>query len=183
MLAFVVLLLAAFSRFVPHAMHGAGINFTAVGAGLLFFGACRPRRQAAIAVAVMALTDVYLTQYVYGFPFHVRGYIVTWLWYAAVCLFGSALLRKVTALRVTAGVFASATGFFLVSNTMVWATGTMYPHTVAGLGSSLALGLPFYRNDLISTGLVSAALFGLPVLAAHIADLIQRASERHHPLA
>ena len=50
-----------------HAMHGVGLNFTAVWArGLLFFGARRPRSlaagwQAAIGMTVMALTDIYLT--------------------------------------------------------------------------------------------------------------------------
>src|ERR1700734_2802519 len=100
MIAYIVLILAALSRLIPHAMHGVGLNFTAVGAGLLFFGSRRPRWQAGIAAAVMALTDIYLTKVVYAFPFHISDYLVTWVWYVAVCLIGSELLRKVTVLRV-----------------------------------------------------------------------------------
>ena len=174
MLAFLVLLAAAVSRFVPHALHGVGLNITAVGAGLLFFGARRPRWQAAIAAAVLACSDVLLTKYVYGYPFHVRGYLVTWLWYAAVCLLASGLLRKVTVLRVVAGVVASATSFFLLSNLVVWIGGGMYPHSAAGLGACYLAALPFYANDLVSTGLLSAAFFGLPVLAARLAETLQR---------
>jgi hypothetical protein len=166
MLAILILFLAALSRLIPHEFHGVAYNFTAVGAGLLFFGSRRPRWQAVLAVAVMGLMDVYLTTQVYHYPFHVRGYLVTWAWYAAVCLMGSALLRKVTALRVVAGVLATSTSFFLLSNFMVWLGSRMYPHTAAGLGACYAAGLPFYGNDLMSTALFAGVFFGLPALAA-----------------
>ena len=94
MLAILVLLLAALSRLLPHSMHAVGLNFTAVGAGLLFFGSRRPRWQAVLAAAVMALTDIYLTKAVYGLPFHASAYVMTWAWYAAVCLIGSSLLLR-----------------------------------------------------------------------------------------
>ena len=184
MLAILVLMLAALSRLLPHVFHGMAYNFTAVGAGLLFFGSRRPRWQAVLAVAVMALMDVYLTTKVYGYAFHVSGYLMTWAWYAAVCLTGSVLLRKVTALRVAGGVLASATSFFLLSNFMVWVSAAsvgsvMYPHSVAGLASCYAAALPFYGNDLISTGVFAAAFFGLPVLATRLAEMMDLA---HEPL-
>lgn len=118
----------------------------------------------------------------YGFPFEVKGYLVTWAWYAAVCLLASGLLRKVTALRVVAGVVASATSFFLLSNLVVWLGSGMYPHSASGLEACYAAALPFYANDLISTGVFCAALFGLPVLAA---KLIEATHSAHHnqPLA
>jgi hypothetical protein len=183
LIPFIVLVLAALSRLLPHAMHGVGYNITAVGAGLLFFGSRRPRYEAVIGAAVMALTDVYLTEMVYGLPFHISNYIVTWLWYAAVCLIGSGLLRRVTVLQVAASVFASATGFFVVSDLVVWAGGQLYPRTLAGLESCFAAALPFYANDLISTAIVSAVLFGLPVLAKRMVDAFQTAAGRKHPLA
>ncbi len=184
MAAFIVLLLAALTRLVPHAMHGVGMNFTAVGGGLLFFGARRPRWQAAIAVAVMAATDIYLTTVVYGLQFKPTSYLVTWAWYAAVCLAGSLLLRKVTVLRVAAGVLASSTGFFLLSNFAVWAGAqAMYPHNVRGLGLCYVAGLPFYMNDMVATTLTAGALFGLPVLAARLIEGIRSAQSRNEPLA
>ena len=166
MLAYVVLVLAALSRLLPHALHITAMNVTAAGAGLLFFGARRPRAEAALAAVVMACTDIYLTRVVYGYPFHPKGYLVTWCWYAAVALLGGALLRKATVLRVLLGVFASATGFFLLSNFMVWMSGGLYPHTAAGLFACFELALPYYRNDLISTGVYSALFFSVPVLLA-----------------
>lgn len=168
MFAYLVLILAALSRFLPHALQGVGLNFTAVGGGLLFFGANRPRWQAPIAAGVMAASDIYLTRFVYGYPFHVGSYWLTWAWYAAVCLLGSGLLHRVTPLRVVAAVAGSATSFFLLSNFVVWFSGGMYAHTPAGLTSCFALALPFYANDLVSTGLTATVLFGLPVVAAQL---------------
>ena len=173
MVAYLILVLAALSRLLPHAFHGTALNVTAVGAGLLFFGARRPRIEAVVAAVVMAVTDLYLTVGVYHFPFHLRSYIVTWCWYAAAALIGCTLLRKVTVLRVVAAVFASATGFFLISNFTVW-LGHMYQHTAAGLATCYWQALPFYRNDLLSTAAFSAALFGLPVLAARLTSATQR---------
>jgi len=49
----------------------------------------------------------------------------------------------------------------------------MYPHSLAGLGTCLAMGLPFYANDLASTALVSGVLFGLPVVAARLVDTMR----------
>lgn len=168
MLSYLVLLAALLSRLLPPLFHLNAWNFTAVGGSLLFFGARRPRWQSAIAVVALMITDYMLTVYAYHFPFHVSGYLVTWAWYAGVCLLGHQLLKRATALRVLVAVLASATSFFVLSNFVVF-LGTMYVHSINGLGLCYYSALPFYRNDLISTGLVAGALFGLPVLAARLA--------------
>ena len=193
MAAYLVLLLAVLSRILPHAFHEVSWNFTAVGGGLLFFGsrmqsspnppAWRTGLKLASAVAALIATDYYLTVFVYQYPFHLRGYLVTWLWYAAVCLLGMEILPKPTILRVVAGVLASATSFFLLSNFVVWAGSLIYPHTLAGLGTCYVAAVPFYRNDLISTALTAGALFGLPALAAKIADTLHAAHNNNLPLA
>ena len=184
MSAYFVLLLAVLSRILPHAFHATSVNFTAVGGGLLYFGARRPRWQAIFAILAMMLTDVYLTTVVYGLAFHVRGYIVTWLWYGAVCLMGGAILshRRATALRVVGAVAASATSFFVLSDFVVWAGSGMYPHTLAGLGMCYVAAIPFYANDVMSTGVTAGALFGLPVLARSIAESVRRAQGDQLPL-
>jgi hypothetical protein len=196
MLAYIVLLLAALSRILPHTVfHMQTWNFTAVGGGLLFFGSRmgagstgRFTRLSAIklvsALAVLIATDYYLTVYAYGYAFHANSYLVTWLWYAAVCLIGMGLLEKPSVLRVAAGALASSTSFFLLSNLMVWIGGTaasMYPHTLAGLAVCYTAAIPFYRNDLVSTAITAGALFGLPVLAAKIAESMHAA--QNQPLA
>jgi hypothetical protein len=193
MLAYLVLLLAVLSRILPHAFHEVSWNFTAVGGGLLFFGSrmkasdseptWRTGLKLASAVAALMATDYYLTVFVYQYPFRPSGYVITWVWYAAVCLLGMGLLTKPSVLRVVVGVLASATSFFLLSNFMVWAGGAMYPRTLAGLGDCFLAGVPFYRNDLVSTAITSGALFGLPVLAAKIVETLHAAGDNDLPMA
>ena len=44
----------------------------------------------------------------------------------------------------------------------------MYPQTGSGLVACYVAGLPFYRNDLISTALLCSLLFGLPALVERL---------------
>ena len=174
MLAYLVLVLAILSRLVPHLLHTPAWGVSAIGGGLLFFGSRlshRHRWQALAAVPLMAAMDWYLTTEVYGFPFHIRGYLLTWMWYAAVAVLGSALLhRRRTLVRVGGAALLSSTGFFLLSNGLVWLSGEMYPHTGSGLLACYTAGLPFYRNDAISTLLLSATLIALPAVARRFAE-------------
>jgi hypothetical protein len=179
---FVVLLLAIASRIIPHTVfHEVSWNFTMLGGALLFFGsrmAGSPRVAAAkVGAAMIALiaTDYYLTVYAYGYAFHASAYLVTWVWYAAVCLLGMGLLQKASVPRVAAGAIAAPTSFFLLSNFAVWVGSTMYPHTASGLGACYVAGLPFYRNDVVSTAITAGALFGVPALASRIADSFRTA--------
>ena len=199
MLAYIVLLLAVLSRILPHAFHAVNWNFTAVGGGLLFFGSRMGAGQGsaargfhwttaarlASALAVLMATDYYLTVYAFGYPFLLRGYLVTWVWYAAVCLLGMGILRKPSVLRVAMGTLASATSFFLLSNLAAWAGWgfeAMYPHSLAGLGACYVAALPFYRNDLVSTAITAGALFGLPALAAKLVEMLHAAQSNDLPL-
>ena len=182
MSAYLVLLVAVLSRLFPNALHGVGLNVTAVGGGLLFFGARRPRREILFAVAALAATDLYLTAAVFHYPFHLRDYAVTWLWYTAVPLLGRTRLKPTPTppkwLHCLAAVTITATSFFLVSNLAVWALGSLYPHTAAGLIACFVAALPFYRNDLASTTITVAFLFGLPALARR---LLPREPHPHTP--
>ena len=169
-MASVVLLLAVFSRVLPHLLHLTGGNVTMVGAGLLFFGASLRRGNRAwtlLAIAALAATDYWLTVYAYGYPFHVASYVPTWLWYGAVCLCASAALHRRRGLvRTGVAALACSTSFFFLSNGVVWLRGNMYPHTAAGLGACYVAGLPFYRNDVASTLVFSVVFFSLPSAAA-----------------
>jgi hypothetical protein len=176
MVAYLVLLFAVFSRFLPHLFNTTAIGFTAVGGGLLYFGARRSRWQTVIAVLALMGADYYLTVVAYGYAWHTSAYLITWAWYAGVCLLGHQMLSgKPSALRVVVGVLASSTSFFLLSNFAVWRGSTMYPHTVAGLSACYIAAIPFYANDALSTALTAGALFGLPALARSIVQSMHEA--------
>jgi hypothetical protein len=162
MAAFLLIAIAVLSRVLPHA---GWFNFTAVGGSLLYFGARRPLRQAAWALLPLFATDYYLTAIAYRSAFHVQDYLVTWVWYAAALVLGSLLLgQRTTSLRFVSGSVLASTSFFVVSNYAVWVGSGMYPHSVGGLTTCYAAGLPFYRNDLVSTLLVSGMAFGIEAL-------------------
>ncbi|MDE3148559.1 MAG: hypothetical protein KGL37_03735 [Acidobacteriota bacterium] len=162
MFAYALLLVAVLTRLLPHA---GWMNFTAVGGALLYFGARRSWREMLAPLAVLMATDYYLTVYAYHYSFRWEGYIITWAWYVAAMALGQILLSaRTTFLRVAAGVLLGPTSFFVLSNYAVWAGGGMYPPTLSGLETCFVAAVPFYRNDLISTAIVCAAAFGVPVL-------------------
>ena len=170
--AYLLMVVAVLSRVVPHPW----MNFTAVGAGLLYFGARRPLREMVLPVLALMATDFYLTTVFYHYAWQTSSYLVTWAWYGGVVLLGSIMLRRnMTVTRVIAAPVLASTSFFLVSNFVAWLA--MYPHTTAGMTACYALALPFYRNDLLSTTLVTGLAFGLPAMARRMAE------QRAHRLA
>jgi hypothetical protein len=162
--AYLLLLVAVLSRFLPH----AGLwNFTAVGGALLYFGARRSWREMLVPMAALTATDYFLTVYTYHYAFAWASYLPTWAWYLAVMALGQILLRsRTTVVRVAAGTLLGPTSFFVVSNYAAWASGWAfpYPHTLSGLTACYAAAVPFYCNDLASTAIVAGLAFGVPVL-------------------
>jgi hypothetical protein len=164
MAAYLLLLVAVLSRLLPHA---GWFNFTAVGGALLYFGARRSWREMLAPLAALVATDYVLTVYTYHYSFNWQSYLPTWAWYLAAMALGQILLRsRTTVVRVGAGALLGPTSFFLVSNYAAWMSGFAfpYPHTLSGLVACYAAAVPFYRNDLISTTIVTGLAFGLPVL-------------------
>ncbi|HTF44403.1 MAG TPA: DUF6580 family putative transport protein [Terriglobales bacterium] len=158
MLAYLFVVLAVAVRFLPHPW-----SFTPVVGALLFFGARGPRRQLWFPFALLAVSDVVLTKFVYAYPFTWDHY-VTWAWYAAIVWVGTNLRENAKPVRVLGAALASSTSFFLLSNFAVWAGGTMYPHNWAGLMTSYTLGLPFFRPAIEGDLLFTAAMFATPGL-------------------
>jgi hypothetical protein len=160
--AYLLLVVAILSRLLPH---GGWMNFTAVGGALLYFGARRSWREMVAPLLALMATDYLLTVYAYHYSFNWLSYAPTWAWYLAAMALGRILLRsRTTVVRVAAAALLGPTSFFLISNYAVWAGSNMYPHTGAGLAACFTAAIPFYRNDLVSTAVVLALAFGLPVL-------------------
>jgi hypothetical protein len=164
--AYLLLLVAVLSRLLPH----AGLwNFTAVGGTLLYFGARRSWREMLGPLAVLMACDYFLTVYVYHYGFHTQEYLPTWAWYVAAMALGQILLHsRTTFVRAGAATLLGPTSFFLISNYAVWASSAMFPRTAGGLATCYAAGLPFYRNDLVSTAIVVAVAFGVPVMVRRL---------------
>jgi hypothetical protein len=168
MAAYLLLLVAVASRLVPHAPWW---HFTAVTPCLLYFGAKRPWREMLAPLAALIAVDCYLTVFAYhGFKIEWEQ-AISWAWYLGAMLLGSALLRnRVTFARGLAAVLLGPTSFFLISNFGVWVFNVFhdYPHTLAGIVACYWAGVPFYRNDVVATSLVLAAMLGVPALVRHM---------------
>ncbi len=162
MLAYLFVLLAVASRFLPHP--DGWVQFTPVGAALLYFGARASLKHMWIPLAALIAADVYLTKVTYAYPLK-ADQLVTWAWYAGVILLGGVLLgRHVSPVRVAAGSLSASIAFFVVSNFGVWAVWNMYPKTVAGLTTAYVAAIPFFRNQVLADLLFSAVLFGIGAL-------------------
>ena len=172
MLAYIFVIFAVLARIpslMPHAW-----NFSPVAAALLYFGARGSRRQMWAPVALLALADLLLNKYVYAYAFS-WDLLLTFAWYAAMILLGGGLREKMSVLRVGGAALAASVSFFLISNFGVWAAGTMYPKTMAGLMTCYAAGVPFFRHTVEGDLLYSAAIFGLPLAAAAFARRMGKA--------
>jgi len=155
-MVFVLIVLAAASRLLPHPP-----NFAPVAALGLYAGSYSSRRAAwLVPFAAILLSDLVL-----GF-YHPVSMFFNYLAFATCLLLGSGLLRKGRSLgRITGAVLASSVAFFALSNFGMWASG-YYPRTWAGLVECYTAALPFFRNTLASDVVYSAALFGGHALLA-----------------
>lgn len=144
-----LVVLGACARLLPHPW-----NFTPMMAIGLFAGTYARKTSIGIFATVSALA---LSDAVMGF------YSGFWYVYGAMLipvLLGRVIRNRssVSAIFVTA--FASSLSFFLITNFMVWATGPLYPRTVAGLTESYVAGIPFYQNQLLGDAFYTFAMFG-----------------------
>jgi hypothetical protein len=157
MLAYLFVAIAVAVRFMPHPW-----MFTPVAASLLFFGARGSRRQLWVPFVVLAASDVVLTKFVYHYVFS-WDHFVTWAWYAAILVLGTALRNNARPLRVIAASLTSSVSFFLLSNFAVWACWDMYPKNFGGLMTSYTMALPFFRHAIEGDLLFTCVMFATPV--------------------
>ncbi len=152
---FVLIIIAVFSRLIPHPW-----NLTAVGSVALFSGAYLKPRNLGFAVPLLAflITDLIL------------GVHNTMLFtYAAVaiCSFlGIRYLQKPKPASVLGMSFASSLIFFVISNFGVWVVGGFYPLTAQGLLNCFVMAVPFFQGQIIGDLLHSALLFGVYAVVA-----------------
>jgi hypothetical protein len=161
MLAVLFVVLAIAARFLLLMVPHLWLNFTPVGASLLFFGARGSRKLLWFPVVALAASDVILTKFHYGYSLTPDHYL-TWVWYAAILALGTLLRKNQSGSRIFGASLATAISFFLLSNFAVWMVWDMYPKTVSGLLACYTMALPFFRNEVVSDVLFTAVLFAIP---------------------
>ena len=141
-------------------------NFSPIGAMALFGGAYFANKKLAYLVPMlsiwlssMVLNNTFYKQYYPSFSFGFET--IVFIGFAVVVTTGILLLKKVTVTNLLLANLVGTIGFFLVSNFGVWANGTMYAHTMEGLGACYTMALPFLKNSLLSNVLFSTVFFGI----------------------
>ncbi|HRN27273.1 MAG: hypothetical protein IT276_01685 [Ignavibacteriaceae bacterium] len=147
---------AAFLRLLPHPP-----NFAPIAAMALFGGAYFSKKSFAfvIPLAAIFLTDLIIGIYSYAW--------IVYLSFALIVVLGIFMLKKVSVKKL---VFASVTAsisFFAITNFGVWALGTLYPKTPAGLLASYTAAIPFFQNSLIGDLFFVGVMFGVYELVKH----------------
>ena len=141
-------------RVVPHPW-----NFAPIGAIALFGGAKFDRRAFGIAMPLltMLIGDAFI-------GFH-SAMPVIYATYALIAVIGMFLRNRESVPAVGGAALLSSTIFFITTNFDMWARGTTYAKTAAGLVTCYVAAIPYFGNTIASDLLFSAIFFGAFAIA------------------
>ncbi len=149
----IVLALAGYgiiARLMPHSP-----NFVPITALALVGGLYLPRQWAyVVPIAAMFVSDLII-----GF-YHPLIMLSVYACLILATYLGSKARRHKRFTLIASITLASSIAFYLATNAMVWAFGTLYPKTISGLMESYYLALPFFRNSLLSDFFYTGVLVG-----------------------
>jgi len=157
-----MILLAAFSRIVPHIQ-----NFSPLGTIGLFGAAYFSKKWQAFFIPVAAtwLSDLFINNVIYAkynptFAWFYHGFYWQYGSYVVIVLVSLLIIRKVTVTRIIGGALVSSAIFFLISNFGVWINSHFYPQNSAGLLQCYAAAIPFLKGTLYGNLFYAGVLFG-----------------------
>ncbi len=141
------LLIAAFSRLIPHPF-----NFTPIAGMALFGGALLTDKKLALAIPLVAMfiSDIFL-----GFHDQMLGVYVSFI---MISFIGFWLSSNYNTGKIILASLSSSLLFFLVTNFYCWLIYPMYSKDLAGLISAYTLAIPFYSNDVFGSFFVNTIL-------------------------
>jgi len=158
-----MVLVATLSRLLPHPW-----NFTPIAAIALFGGATFSKKWQAFLVPLLALL---ISDLVIGFYAQMP---IIYLSFSLVVFIGFWLKHRNGFVSLTSAVLTSSLLFFLITNVGVWAFGTLYPKTLAGLMQCYIAGIPYYRNMVLGDAFYATLLFGGLALCERAFPIIRR---------
>jgi len=154
---------AVVSRLIPHLD-----NLTALTAVSVFAGVQARNQKMLLLVPFFAmfLSDLVLNNIIYaehtnGFLAISKSALFLYTPYLLLGLLSMGSLRKIKLTGVLGMGTLGALLFFAISNFGVWATGSMYPKSAAGLMLAYEAAIPFLRNELLGTLLYGTSLYGV----------------------
>jgi len=173
----VLVLLAAFSRLIPHPS-----NFTAIGAIAIFSAASLTNRWLSFIISMVSmwLSDLVLNNLFYstsniGTVWFTEGFVWIYLGIMVHWLAGGWIIRNKSLLAISTASLIGAISFFMLSNFGVWMGNMLYPKTWEGLVLCFASALPFFGNFLMGNLFFSGLLFGAYFLLEKKTSVFQTA--------
>lgn len=160
----VLILVAAFSRIIPHPH-----NFTPVGGIAVFGSYFLGRKIWAFLVPLFSLwlSDLFINNIIYPvqYPQYYEGFTLFgsfWVYGSFILMIPLAwgLLSTFTLPRLALTGFSTASLFFLITNFGSWLNNPIYPQNFSGLLTSYVAGLPFFQNTLLGDICYLVILFG-----------------------
>lgn len=142
--------IAAFIRLLPHPP-----NVAPIAAMALFGGAYFNKKSMAFLVPLAAMI---LTDAIIGF------YSFVWMVYlsfALIVAIGIFMLKKISVKNLILASVSASVSFFAITNFGVWALGTLYPKTSAGLLECYTAAIPFFQYSLIGDLFFVGVMFGV----------------------
>ncbi len=144
-----MVLAASFVRLIPHPP-----NFAPIMAVALFSGAYFVNKKFAYTIPIIAM---FLTDMIIGFH---TMMIAVYFSFVLIVFLGSIMLKKVKFTNVFAATVIASLVFFLITNFSVWAMGTIYPKSFAGLATCYTAAIPFFNNSLAGNLFYVTLMFG-----------------------
>jgi len=144
-----IILLAAFSRLIPHLP-----NFTPIGAIALFGGTYFLNKKLAFLIPFLAMlfSDMLI-------GFHSAMFAV-YLSFFAIVGIGMLLKENVKPVSLLFATISSSILFFIVTNFAVWIGSTVYPQDFGGLISCFVAAIPFFHYTALGDLFYVGVLFG-----------------------
>lgn len=145
-----LIILGFSSRLLPHPA-----NFAPIGAIALFAALYLPKKYALIIPLIaMFISDIFIG--FYSLPIMLSVYIG----FTIMSLIGLLVKKNKKFSTILGGTLVGSILFFLLTNFAVWAFGTMYAHTFAGLMQSYTMAIPFFKNSLLGDLFYSGIIIG-----------------------
>ena len=157
-----IILLASFSRLIPHYP-----NFTPVIAIAIFGGNFFNNRILAVSIPLVILwiSDLIINNFVFNyyesFIFFYPGFFWQYLPIICITLIGRYSIDKVSLLRLLGVSVSSSLIFYIVSNFGVFISSSIYTKDLSGLLLCYTAALPFFYGTLSSTVIYTFSLFGI----------------------
>ncbi|HMG16133.1 MAG TPA: DUF6580 family putative transport protein [Saprospiraceae bacterium] len=156
----VLIFVAVLFRLINHP-----VNFTPLGAMMLFGGVQSKKFKLSILVPFIALflSDLYLNNFMYHsdqWTWFYKGAPWVYFAFALVFIIGRIFQPKL-GLKLAFTAISGSIIFFVVTNLALWYGSNLYTKDTAGLVQCFIAALPFFQNSLFGDLIYSFAIFGV----------------------